>query len=106
MKSPPNRRKLTAGFVERVKPAERRVLVWDTQQPSLVLAVHPTGRKSWKLIYPFRRRVRWYDLGSGIGFADARKLAGRLMVQVRDGIDPQAQRQAERDTAISFDESL
>jgi integrase len=84
----------------------RRVLVWDTGVEGLVLAVEPTGAKSWKVIYPFRGRTRWFTIGkygSVIGLAEARKRARKVLLQVADGIDVQADRMAQRD-AGTFEE--
>src|SRR5262245_13116403 len=48
-----------------------------------------------QVVYPFRGRPRWYHLGR-IYLADARRLVQRLRVQVTEGKDPVAERQAER----------
>ena len=58
----------------------------------------PSGFKSWKVVYCFNSRPRWFHLGAvaAIGLADARKLAGKVMFQVAEGKDPLAERQAER----------
>jgi integrase len=97
--SAPNKRKLTDMFVTSVKPdAARTVVVWDTKQGGLALSVQPTGSKSWKVIYHHSGRPRWYHLAAAdaIGLADARKLANRIMLRVAEGVDPQAERMAER----------
>jgi integrase len=95
----PNKRKLTDLFVSTVKPAMHgRALVWDTKQAGLALAVEPTGSKAWKFIYRFGSKPRWLTIGnaSAIGLADARRLAAKAALQVAEGVDPQAQRMAER----------
>ena len=60
--------------------------------------MQPTGHKAWKCIYAFHGRPRWYHIGdaAAIGLADARKLAANVMFEVARGLDPQAQRKAER----------
>jgi integrase len=97
--SAPNKRKLTDMFVSTVKPdAARTVMVWDEKQRGLALAVRPTGGKSWKVVYHHSGRPRWYHLAAAdaIGLADARRLANKIMLRVAEGVDPQAERMAER----------
>jgi hypothetical protein len=96
-----NRRKLTDLFV-----ASRKIeagLTWDERQPGLALSVRPSGKKAWKVIYRFHGRPVWLHLGDarGIGLADARRLAGRVMLDVAEGRNPAAERKAER-TAGTF----
>ena len=93
-----NRRKLTDLFVTSRKPQERAELIWDAKQPGLALSVRPTGKKAWKVIYRFHGRPRWLHLGDvrSIGLADARRLAARVVLDVIEGRDPAAERQAER----------
>jgi integrase len=73
-------------------------MIWDTQQRGLALSVQPTGHRAYKVVYSFHGRPRWYHLGpaDAISLADARKLAARVMFQVAEGKDPQAERRAER----------
>ena len=95
---PPNKIKLNELTLKRLKPKDRPFLVWDAQQHGLAIQVQPSGNAAWKCIYSRHGRPRWYSLGraDAIGLADARKLAGRIMVQVADGGDPQADRKAAR----------
>jgi integrase len=95
----PNKRKLTDMFVSTIKPDTERVVVWwDVKQHGLVIAVQPTGARAWKVVYSCHGRPRWYHLGNAnaIGLGDARKLANKIMLQVANGVDPQAERMAER----------
>jgi Arm domain-containing DNA-binding protein len=94
-----NKRTLSDAFLRAVKPNPERVtMVWDNKLRGLVLAVQPTGHRSWKAAYSRHSRPRWYHIGSAdaIGLADARKLARRIMFQVAEGKDPHADRVAER----------
>ena len=78
---------------------DRVVVYWDTLQHGLALAVQPSGHRAWKCVYTVRRRgPRWYHLGDAraISLADARRLAGKIMVQVAEGGDPHADRLALR----------
>jgi hypothetical protein len=95
---PANKRILSDAFLRSVKPDPQRVTMWwDDKLRGLVLAVQPSGRKSWKAVYS-HGRPRWYHIGSAdaLGLADARKLASRIMFQVAEGKDPVADRVAER----------
>ena len=99
-RSQPNRRRLTDAFVRTARPDPDRVVVyWDTQQYGLALAVQPSGHRAWKCVYTVRRRgPRWFHLGNAmaISLTDARRLAGKIMVQVAEGGDPHADRLALR----------
>ena len=68
-------------------------MYWDTLQQGLALAVNPSGHLAWKCVYTIRGRgPRWFHIGNAraIPLADARRLAGRIMVQVAEGGDPHA----------------
>ncbi len=102
---PPNKIQLNELTLKRLKPEARPYLVWDRKQHGLALQVQPTGHASWKCIYSRQGRPRWFHIGraDAIGLADARKLAAKVMVQVAEGKDPQADRKAERSSG-SFGE--
>jgi integrase len=93
-----NKRKLSELFIRKLKPRSGAYLVWDEYQRGLAISVQPTGHISWKTIYSFHGRPRWFHIGdaSAIGLADARRLAGRVMFRVAEGHDPCAERRAER----------
>jgi integrase len=96
----PNKCKLTSIRVSRLRPATRSFLVWDDYQRGLAIQIQPSGYRSYKLIYRFHNRPRWYHLGAAdaIALADARKLAAELMLRVIKGEDPAAEKRAERGT--------
>jgi integrase len=98
MTAPPNKQKMNALTVARLKPAEKPYVVWDTLQHGLALRVRPTGARSWKAIYNRHGRTRWLHLGdaNAIGLADARQLAAETMLAVARGGDPAADKRAER----------
>jgi hypothetical protein len=91
---------LSDAFVKTVRPdLDRTVMYWDTLQRGLALRVEPSGHRAWKCVYTIRGRgARWYHLGDAraIALADARKLAGKIMVAVAEGADPHADRLALR----------
>jgi Arm DNA-binding domain len=103
--SAPNKRKLTAIFMQKMKPQARHFMLWDAMQRGLALRVEPTGYRGWKVVYRHHGRPRWYHLGAAdaIGLADARTLAAEVMLQVARGKDPQAERKAQR-TAGTFED--
>jgi integrase len=80
-------------------------MVWDTKLSGLALAVYPTGKKVFKVIYPFAGRTRWYNIGKAdaIDLDEARKLAAEVLLKVATGIDPQSERRAQR-SAGTFEE--
>src|SRR6476469_6791503 len=94
----PNKIRLNDLIIKRLKPKDRPYLVWDTLQRGLVVQIQPTGHVAYKTIYSRHGRPRWYHIGraDAIGLAHARTLAGKIMVQVAEGKDPQADRKAER----------
>jgi integrase len=91
----PNKRNLTELFVRRVTADATPINVWDEKERGLVLRVHPTGRRAFKVVYSRRGRPRWYHLGD-VGLADARRMAARIKFAVAEGKDPAAERRAER----------
>ena len=94
-----HKRRLSALYIEKVKPQARAFLVWDADQKGLALQVQPSGFRSFKLVYRFGGRSRWFNLGDAkaIGLADARTKAAELMLAVvRDGKDPAGEKRQGR----------
>jgi integrase len=91
----PNRRNLTELFVRKVTADAAPINVWDEKERGLVLRVHPTGRRAFKVVYSRRGRPRWYHLGD-VGLAEARLRAREIKAEVARGKDPAAERKAER----------
>ena len=48
MRTPPNRVKMNALTVARLKPASAPYVVWDTKQHGLAIRIRPTGARAWK----------------------------------------------------------
>lgn len=94
----PNRRKLNALLLRKLKPGARPYLIYDTEVRRLVVQVQPTGHAAYKCLYPFHGRPRWLHIANvrDIGLAEARKLASAAMYQVAQGKDPAAERKADR----------
>src|SRR6516165_8724444 len=93
-----NKQKLTTLTVTKLRPNAKPFLVWDSYQRGLALQIQPSGYRSFKLIYRFHNRPRWYHIGAAdaIALADARKLAAELMLRVLKGEDPQTEKRAKR----------
>lgn len=89
-----NKRVLNEMFVKSATPKEKRTLIWDINQRGLVLSVEPTGRRTYKVIYTFGGKPRWYTIGDAtvVDLKEARRRARVLMGHVADGVDPQAER--------------
>jgi integrase len=95
-----NKRRLSALFVQKVRPQAHAFLVWDTDQKGLAVQVQPSGYRAFKVIYRHRHRSRWFHIGDAkaIGLADARTKAAELMLAVvRDGKDPAAEKRIGRE---------
>jgi Arm DNA-binding domain len=99
----PNKRKLTPLAIAKLRPATRAFLVWDVLQRGLVLQVQPTGYRSFKVIYRFHNRPRWYHIGAAdaIALSDARRVAAEVMLDVIRGKDPAAERRAVRGNSFA-----
>jgi integrase len=98
----PNKRNLTELFVRKVSTDTTPINVWDSKERGLVLRVHPTGRRSFKVVYSRQGRPRWYHIGD-VGLADARRMAARIKLAVAEGKDPAAERKAERSAGTFAD---
>ena len=106
MAAEPNKRRLSPTFIEKsLKPRDVPYLVWDEMQRGLAVRVETTGYASYKAIYRFGGRTRWYHIGAvdAIGLAKARDIARGVMNKVADGIDPASERRAAR-TAGTFND--
>jgi hypothetical protein len=65
----PNKQKLTSLTVTKLRPTARPFLVWDSYQRGLALQIQPSGYCSFKLIYRFHNRPRWYHIGAADAIA-------------------------------------
>jgi hypothetical protein len=66
-----NRRKLSEIYVRNLRPQERAFCTWDTHQRGLCVLTQPSGHKSWKCVYAYNGRPRWYHLGAVAAIAQA-----------------------------------
>jgi integrase len=94
---------LTQVALDNLSPGAARREVPDGKESGLYFVVQPTGAKSWALRYRFEGRPRKLTLGPypQIGLAKARAAAARAKGSIADRVDPGAQKQAQRATAIA-----
>ena len=98
MRPKPLKKKFSDIFLKKLKPQPSTFVVWDEYQRGLGVRVQPTGSKTFKVVYSFHSRPRWYHIGAvdAISLTDARKLASEVMYKVAQGQDPCAERRAQR----------
>lgn len=77
------------GNIVRRRPGKQMIEYWDDQLPGFGLRVHPTGRRTWFVMFRRRGRQRRTSLGTSrnIGATEARHLAReRLAEAALDGL--------------------
>jgi integrase len=84
---------LTAVAVDRLKAGPRRYEIPDGGQRGLLVAVFPSGKKSFIVRYRFGGRKRKLTLG-GVSLAAARKAAAAALYEVHEGRDPAGAKRA------------
>jgi integrase len=79
-------------------PRADRYIVPDAKVSGLELRIHPDGEKVWSLRYRVNGQQRRLKLGTykRLGLAKARSRATAELRKVDGGMDPQAERQAQR----------
>jgi Arm DNA-binding domain len=90
---------LTAVAIEKLNPKTRRYEVSDGGQRGLLLAVFPTGARSFVVRYRYAGRKRKLTLGH-IPLSAARKLAAEALYEVAQGRDPALAKQAAKVGAV------
>src|SRR5215213_3563219 len=95
---------LTARYVASLRPGQELV---DGQVPGLRARMSPGGRVTWSLnirdAYGERRR---FDVGQGLGLAQARIHAEEIRRAVRAGEDPSKERKAARERAAAAQKGI
>jgi Arm DNA-binding domain len=77
---------LSSAQVANLRPDPLRVReLVDGAVPGLRLRVTPGGTRSWSLNVRAAGKMRRFEVGSGLGLADARKRAEDLRRQIREG---------------------
>jgi hypothetical protein len=87
---------LTIADVRAAKPKEKPYKLSDGR--GLYLEVRPTGARWWRLKYRHAGKERRTSLGvfPEVSIAEARARRDEARALVRDGLDPSAERQAEK----------
>ena len=90
---------LTALAVQRAAPAERPFKVHDVG--GLYLLVNPAGSKLWRLNYRFAGRYKTLAIGAypAVQLAEARQVRDDAKRQLRDGLDPSAEKRGRKVSA-------
>ena len=98
---------LSSAQVSNLKPDLTRVVeLIDGAVAGLRLRVTPAGTKTWSLNIRAAGIMRRFDVGAGLGLAEARKKAEDLRRQVRAGADPTAGRRALRARAKAAEQGI
>ena len=93
---------LTWRTVEALHASDKDVVVWDSELRGFGLRIRVgSGRRYYVVKYRIGSRQRWETLGQhgALTAEQARRLASKVLGQVREGIDPAAVRRARRDGA-------
>ena len=97
---------LTDAKIKAAKPAGDRYALADGKVEGLELRVGKTGKKSWSLVYRHEGQRRRVAIGKGYpttGLNDARKLAREAWRDVARGVDPAAEKQADKEALRMVD---
>jgi integrase len=81
--------RLTAKFIENIKPAAARREIPDSGCRGLYLIVQPSGRRAWAVRYRYEGKTRKLTLDN-VGLADARRAATTALRELERGNDPAA----------------
>ena len=101
---------LTDAKARSAKPKTGATITKFSDGGGLQLCVMPTGGKLWRLAYRFKGKERTLSIGGypAVGIADARRVRDDSRVLLARGIDPNAQRRADKTgktngDALTFD---
>lgn len=98
---------LTAAAVAKIKPDPARTLEFvDGDVPGLRLRVTPKGTRTWSLNIRASGVMRRFNVGAGLGLAEARTKAKAIRQRVADGADPTAEKRETRTRAVSAKQGL
>jgi integrase len=93
---------LTAAALAKIKPDPARTLEFvDGDVPGLRLRVTPKGKRTWSLNIRASGVMRRFDVGTGMGLAEARVKAKSLRQRIAEGADPTADKRENRARAMS-----
>jgi hypothetical protein len=84
---------LSAKALAAARPGDRPTELVDGYVPGLRVRVLPTGARTWSLNIRDSKGVRRrFNVGIGLGLAEARRKAEELRREIRDGADPTKER--------------
>ena len=91
---------LTDKRVRDLQPEAKTVFLWDARLPGFGVRITPAGTKAYVVGYRVRRRWRLTTIGrvGETSLSAARSVAKEMLVAVRRGADPVAERAARRDS--------
>jgi integrase len=93
---------LSAAAVAKIKPDPVRTLEFvDGDVPGLRLRVTPKGTRTWSLNIRASGVMRRFEVGAGLGLAEARVKARLIRQRVAAGADPTAEKRENRTRAVS-----
>ncbi len=91
--------RFTDKFIMNLKPAEKEY--WIREGHGFAIRILPSGEKVWYYIFTFEGRKRFMRLKEGgypdVSLADAREAFDIAKVKVKNGIDPLAEKQHEKE---------
>ena len=91
--------KLTRDYIRDIKPSEKVFEVWDTELKGLALRVWPSGRMVFLCQFDRGRRIN-VGRADVLAVSDARRIAGRILSDYANGIDPLADRRREKTSTL------
>jgi len=98
---------LSAKALAAVQASDKPVELVDGLVPGLRLRVLPSGTRTWSLNIRDGKGVRRrFDVGAGLGLAEARRKAEELRRAIRAGADPTAERRAARQRSQAAREGI
>ncbi|MCP4309481.1 MAG: integrase family protein [bacterium] len=93
---------LSSAAIRNLKPGKQTVELVDGAVPGLRVRMTPNGVLTWSLnIRDAKGARRRFDIGRGLGLAEARENADRVRRQVRDGVDPAEEKRVARQRAAA-----
>jgi integrase len=88
---------LSAKALAATRPGAEPVELVDGHIPGLRVRIHPSGARTWSLnIRDATGTRRRFDVGAGLGLAEARRRAEELRRSIREGANPTTERRAAR----------
>lgn len=98
---------LSAKTLINTRPQKEPIEFVDGFMPGLRVRIMPSGARTWSLNIRDSKGVRRrFDVGAGLGVAEARRKAETLRRAIREGADPTAERRAARQRAQAAREGI